>query len=202
MKRKKVVDIQLRIVRGKPPGPSEKRLQYSTLIEYILESENEGANLIMGITPPTYFFLKSVLKQEITDLERVIYHNIRADARKVLQELFIENNLLNINLKKGLDESIDEVVIDKLKKIGPNVGYNFSASIYLTNGQRIPNIIPSDAIVFAILAHKDIFVTENVLIEKARLDAELMAKMVSKKRPETEAADTEKKPQFPERIYT
>jgi hypothetical protein len=202
MKRKKVVNIRLRIVRGKPPGPSEKRLQYSTLIEYVLESEDEGANLIMGITPPTYFFLKSVLKQEITDLERVIYHNIRTDTRKIFQELFFENNLLNINLKKRLDDSIDEVVIDKLKEIGPNAGYNFSASIYLSNGQRIPNIIPSDAIVFAILANKDIFVSEGVLTEKARLDEELTAKMASKKRPETEGADTEKKPQFPKRIYT
>jgi len=201
MKRVKVVDIRLKIIRGKPPSPTEKRFQYSTLIEYVLEGKEDGEHLVMGITPPTYFFLKQVLKQELTDLERVIYHNIRIDSRKFLQELLIQNNLLNINLKKALIESVDEVVIDNLNKVGLSAPYKFSASLYLNNGERIPNIIPSDAIIFALLANKTIFITEAVLQEKGRLDKLFFEKLQAKKDSGLKKELPKKKPDLPKGIY-
>ena len=198
MKKIKVVDIKLKIVRGRP-GPTEKRFQYSTLIEYFLEGKEDDTPLTMGITPHTYFFLKKVLNEDLDDLERVIYHNIRVDNRKLLTELFLENHLLNISLKKELIDTVDEVVIDTLKPVGQS-GYNFSASIYLNNGQRIPNIIPSDAIVLALLGKKDIYIESHVLEEKAQLDKEFEEKMASKKGEEGE--DALKNREIPKRIYT
>ncbi len=200
MNKIKVLDIKLKIVRGRP-GPGEKRFQYSTLVEYILEENEDGTSLTMGVTPPTYFFLKQVLKTKLTDLERVIYHSIRTDFRIYFRELFIQNNLLNIKLKKVLAESIDEIIIDELRAVGRQ-GYTFSASIYLTNGQRIPNVIPSDAVVLALLAKKDIYIGDNVLKEKVRLDKEFQEQLTGKK--ESNRKDDKKPKELigPKNIYT
>ncbi|MFX1293496.1 MAG: hypothetical protein ACFFD2_01365 [Promethearchaeota archaeon] len=200
MNKIKVVDIKLKIIRGRS-SPGEMRFKYSTLIEYFLEDKENGKRIIMGITPSTYFFIKQVLKEGLNDLERVIFHNIRVDSRKSLHELFIENNLLNISLKKEMVEVIDKVVIDNLKSFGKS-GYNFSASLFLNNGQRIPNIIPSDAIVLALLANKDIYISNSILEEKEKIDKEFDEIVESKRDTYNEGEKEQKKGKIPENIYT
>ena len=196
----KVVDIKLKIVRGRT-GPTEKRFEYSTLIEYIIDKGKDGKNLIMGIVPPTYFHLKKVLNEDLDDLERVIFHNIRKDDRKYLEELFVTNNLLKINLKKALGEIIDRVVIDNITETG-RLGYIFSASIYLNNGQRIPNVIPSDGVVLAILGKKDIYVKDTLLEEKEKLDQQIEERMAAKKDEKPKIEYKPKETDIPKNIYT
>ena len=193
------MDIKLRIVRGRT-GPADKRFEYSTLIDYIIKDEG-GKTLTMGITPPVYFFLKQVLNEELDDLERVIFHNIRRENRKILKDLFIDNNLLNISLKGVLVGAVDRIVIDGIKSVG-KLNYNFSASIYLNNGQRIPNIIPSDAVVIALLANKSIYITDSLLDEKEKIDKEIEEKMTSKKEPKPESEDEQKEGKVPKSLYT
>ncbi len=196
----KIIDIKLKIVRGKT-GPVEQRFQYSTLIEYYIGESVEGEDqkiLTMGIIPPTYFYLKRVLNEELDDLDKVISHNIQRDSRKIIRELFIDNNLMFLNLKNALSGSIERVVIDNVHTIG-KLNYNFSASIYLTNGQRIPYIIPSDALVFALVAGKDIFVTTSLLEEKDRIDREFEEQISAKKRGESESGEQKA---IPRNIYT
>lgn len=192
----KIVEIKLKIVRGRS-GPGEKRFEYSTLIEYIIGEDEEKKVLTMGIIPPTYFYLKQVLREELDDLERVVLHNIQRDYRKIIRELFIENNLLHVNLEKTLAESVDRVVIDHLKPIG-KTNYNFSASIYLNNGQRIPEVIPSDAAVIALIANKNIYVTNGLLAEKERIDQEIDERLASEKEKAKKPEETE----APKTIYT
>ena len=193
----KIVDVKLKIIRGKT-GPSAQRFQYSTLIEYYIGVGEDQKILTMGIIPPTYFYLKRVLNEELDDLDKVILHNIQRDNRKIIRELFIENNLMFMNLKNALMDSIDRIVIDGVHTIG-KLSYNFSASVYLTNGQRIPYIIPSDAVVFALVAGKDIYVTDTLLEAKDRIDREFEAKESSEK-PDSE--DQKDKEVIPKNIYT
>jgi len=198
MKEIKVVDIKLKIIRGRV-GPADRRFQYSTLIEYFIGEDEGGKVLTMGLIPPTYFFLKQVLNEDLNDLERVIYHNIRKDDRKILRELFITNNLIKINLKNTLSTIIDRVVIDKIDPIG-SMNYNFSASLYLNNGQRVPNVIPSDAAVIALIANKDIFIVDDLFEEKDRIDDEIEERLSSKKtgKPSSEEEEID----IPKNIYT
>ena len=112
----KVTEIQLKIVRGRS-SPGEKRFEYSTLIEYVIGEDEEKKVLTMGIIPPTYFYIKRVMRQDLDDLERVVLHNVQRDYRKIIRELFIENNLLHINLEKALVEPGDRVVIDHIKPL-------------------------------------------------------------------------------------
>ena len=93
------------------------------------------------------------------------------------------------------------IIIDNLHTLG-KLNYNFSASVYLTNGQRIPYIIPSDAIVFALVAGKDIYVTETLLEAKDRIDREFEEKESSKKDDETEGEGQKETEEIPKNIYT
>lgn len=201
MNKYEVVDIKLKIVRGRV-SPNEERFSYSTLVEYYYDSQEdkkENNHLTMGISPPTYFFLKEVLKQQLEALERVILHNVKGDDRKFLHDLFIQNNLLRINMIKILAETVDEVVIDGIKPMGQS-SYNFSASLYLNNGQRIPNIIPSDAVVIALLAKKKIYILDRVIYEKEKIDQEFQEKFASEK--EIDEGDESKKSDIPKNLYT
>jgi len=195
----KILDIKLKIIRGKTAPMDQQRFQYSTLIEYYIGAGEDQKILTMGIIPPTYFYLKRVLNEELDDLDKVILHNIiQRDNRKIIRELFIENNLMFMNLRNALMDSIDRIVIDNLHTLG-KLNYNFSASVYLTNGQRIPYIIPSDAVVFALVAGKDIYVTDTLLEAKDRIDREFEAKESSEK-PDSD--DQKDKEVIPKNIYT
>ena len=56
----RVTDIKLKIVRGRT-SPAEQRFQYSTLIEYSVARGDEEILLVMGVIPPTFFYLKEVI---------------------------------------------------------------------------------------------------------------------------------------------
>ncbi|MHA1267517.1 MAG: hypothetical protein ACTSRS_19940 [Candidatus Helarchaeota archaeon] len=198
----RVLDIKLKIIRGRTK-PRARRFQYSTLIQYIIEGDAEEIVLDMGIIPPTYFFIKAVMNEDLDDLERVILHTIKDDSRKILRELFIENNLLNLNLKKGLASSLDRVVIDDIISQG-KWDYIFVASIYLTNGQRIPHVVPTEAVILALLAGKkeEIYVTDKLLTAKAKLDQELKSRLETTLEPGAGKESEEKKPTIPKNLYT
>jgi len=172
MKELKVVDIKLKIVRGSA-GLREERFPYTTLVEYF--TTDASKNLTMGISPPFYFVLKQVLNQELDDLERFIYHNVRPDERLFFQDLYLENNLMKISMKRTLANIIDRIVIDKITPIKQST-YTYAASIYLNNGQRVPDVIPSDAVVMGLLASKDIYITTELLETKEQIDRELIEK--------------------------
>ena len=194
----KVIDVKLKIIRGRA-HPTERRLDYSTVVDYIITEGETGEKLSMSVVPPVYFYLKRVLNEEFDDLERVIFHTIQEDDRTYLEEFILTNNLLKINLKKILTAAIERIVIDRVREVG-RTGYIFSASIYLNNGQRIPNVIPSDAVAIAILGGKDIFVKTKVLEEKKELDKLIDDRMTQKKEEKPEP--DEKKPDIPKNIYT
>lgn len=194
----RVKDIKLKIVRGRI-STAEQRFQYSTLMEYVIQEDDRETSLIMGIIPPTYFYLKDVLNEELDDLERVILHNIQSDRRLSIRDLFVQNNLLHLNIEKSLSAAIDMVVIDEITRFG-KTSYNFAASLYLTNGERIPNVVPSDALVLALLADKRdaIFVSDALIREREAIDRELSTK------PDPLPQDAGKvgEPQVPKNLYT
>lgn len=193
MKEIKVTDIKLQIIRGRP-GPAEKRFEYSTLIEYFI---GDDKSLTMGIIPPTYFYIKKVLNEELDDLERVILHNIQRDNRIFFRELFVENNLMKISVTKTLSEIVDRIVIDDIQPIG-KLSYNFAASIFLNNGQRIPKVIPSDAVVIALMAKKEIYITDELMDEKVKIDEEIEKRMKKEEKSKDDKEETE----VPKGIYT
>jgi bifunctional DNase/RNase len=201
MKELKIQEIKLKIIRGRT-GPAQERFEYSTLIEYYFDvNKNTKQILTMGIIPPTYFFLKQVLNEDLDDLERVIFHSIQSDNRKILQELFIENNLMKISLMEKLDAIIDRVVIDSIIRMG-KTGYKFAASLYLNNGERIPNVIPSDAVILAILGKKDIYILDELLEEKQKAEQEIEEHVASKKEQASKPKDEIDEPELPKNIYT
>lgn len=170
----KVVDIKLKIVRGRS-SPNEKRFSYSTLVEYIIDPADASKKLVVGVIPPTYFILKQVLKEDLDDLERVIYHNIREDIRLFFQDLFLENNLLKISMRKALIETVDRVVIDTINRLREDT-YNFAASIYLNNGQRLHDVMPSDAVIIALVANKNIYIDTTLQETKEKIDRQIEEK--------------------------
>ena len=196
----KVIDIKLKIVRGRP-SPNEKRFSYSTIVEYIIDPADPSKNLTVGVIPPTYFTLKQVLKEDLDDLERVIYHNVREDDRFFFQDLFLENNLMKITMRKALIETVDRVVIDTINRLSENT-YNFAASIYLNNGQRIHDVMPSDAIVIALLANKNIYIDTMLLEMKEKIDREIEEKTEPKAEGSPTDDDGKKDDSISKNLYT
>jgi bifunctional DNase/RNase len=69
---------------------------------------------------------------------------------------------LKITMRKALIETVDRVVIDTINRLREDI-YNFAASIYLNNGQRIHDVMPSDAVIIALLANKSIYIDTTLL---------------------------------------
>lgn len=196
MKELKIVDIKLKIIRGRG-SPSEERFPYNTIVEYY--TTDESKNLTMSISPPTFFILKQVLNEELDDLQRVIFHTIRPDDRLFFQNLF-QNNLIKISMKKAL-AIVDRIVIDKITPIKPST-YNYAASIYLTNGERIPNVIPSDAVFIGLLAGKSIYIDDSLLELKDKIDQEIAEKTAVKEEGPPTGKEEKKGDPNSEILYT
>ena len=196
MKELKIVDIKLKIIRGRG-NSSEERFPYNTIVEYY--TTDESKNLTMSISPPTYFLLKQVLNEGLDDLERVILHTIRPDDRLFFQNLF-QNNLIKISMKKAL-AIVDRIVIDKITPIKPST-YNYAASIYLTNGERIPNVIPSDAVFIGLLAGKSIYIDDSLLELKDKIDQEIAEKTAVKEEGSPTGKEEKKGDPNSEILYT
>ncbi len=196
----KVIDIKLKIVRGRP-SPNEKRFSYSTIVEYIIDPADPSKRLTMGVIPPTYFTLKQVLKQDLDDLERVIYHNVREDDRFFFQDLFLENNLMKITMRKALIEIVDCVIIDTINRLKEDT-YNFAASIYLNNGQRIHDVMPSDAVIIALLADKNIYIDTMLLEMKEKIDREIEEKTEPKAEGSPTDEEGKKDDSISKNLYT
>jgi len=196
MKEFKVTEIKLKIIRGRA-GPSEERFPYTTIIEYL--TTDDSKNLTMSISPTIYFIIKQVLNEELDDLERVIFHTIRPDERLFFHDLF-KNNLMKITMKKAL-AVVDRIVIDKITQIKPSI-FNYAASIYLTNGQRVPNVIPSDAVFVGLLANKSIYLDAELLELKEKIDQEMTEKTVANEEELAKEKEEKKEDSSSKNLYT